>query len=468
MVTAINFSGLGSGIDFSKLSEAILADRARPLGQLQSQSSTLTKRSDALQQLNAGLVTLADAAKALTNREIGTDRLAISSAVTVATVSATSSAAAGTINLTVTRTATTLTQASRAYAASSDTVLAGGATSATFELRKGGASSGTEITINSANNSLTGLRDAINNAKAGVTATIVDTDGSGTQNKLVLSSTATGSAGRVELVETSATGTAADLNLTSANAPGGDFSLLNASFAINGFTLTRSSNSISDAVSGVTFNLQSAGSATLTVSANTAEVTQKLSNFINAYNAVQGFVAGQYKKDSSGRPTGVLASDPTLRTVQQQLREAVGASSTTNGGTLSALTQIGLGRDSDDKLTLDTTVLNDKLATSFSDVQALLSGKSISEIGLANTIYDSYNRLSDKISGVVQTAINGYQDSIKTLSRSIDRQVSMLSTLRDSLSRQFAAADSAINQLNSQGTALTNIINSLTSSNNKK
>ena len=468
MATAINFSGLGSGIDFSKLTDAILADRSRPLAQLQSQSDLLTKRSTALQQLNAGLATLADAANALTNRDIGTGRIASSSATTVAAASATSSAAPATINLSVTRTATYLTQASKVYAASSDAVLAGGATSATFELRKGGATTGTEITIDSSNNSLTGLRDAINNAKAGVTATIVDADGSGTQNKLILTSTATGAAGRVELVETSATGTAASINLSSLNAPGGDFSLLDASFSINGFALTRSTNSISDAVSGVTFDLKSTGSTTITVSPNTAEVSQKLTAFINAYNSVQSFIAGQYTKDSSGRPTGVLAGDPTLHTVQQQLRDAISATSTTNGGALSNLTQIGLGRDSNDNLTLDNTVLNDKLANSFSNVQALLSGKSASQTGLANSIYDSYTRLGDKITGVVQTAINGYQDSVKNLGRSIDRQLAMLTTLRNSLNRQFAAADAAISQLNGQGTTLTNILNAMTSSNNNK
>jgi flagellar hook-associated protein 2 len=463
MATGINFNGLGSGIDFSKLSEAILAERARPMTQLQAKSDTFNNRSAALKQLNASLATLAEAANALTNRELGSGRVATSSAVTVATASSASTAAPATLNLTVTRLATSLTQASRVYATSSTAVLAGGATTATFELRKGGAATGTAITIDSANNTLAGLRDAINNANAGVTAAIVDADGSGAQNKLILTSTATGAAGSVQLFETTATGTAADLNLASLNPPGAinDFSALDAAFSINGLSVTRSTNTVSDAVSGVTFELKSAGSSTVTVSANTAEVSQKLAAFINAYNNVQDFIAGQYKKDGKGRPTGVLAGDPTLRTVQQQLREAVSASSTTNGGALTELTQIGLGRDADGKLTLDSAVLNGKLSSSFSDVQALLSGKTASQTGLANSIYDSYNRLSDKITGVVQTAINGYEDSIKTLDRSIDRQLSILTTLRQTLSRQFAAADAAIGQLNGQGTALSNVLKSL-------
>jgi flagellar hook-associated protein 2 len=463
MAGSINFSGLGSTIDFGKLTEAILAERSRPLAKLQTKSADYTKRSDALKQLNTQLAILTEAVGALTKGDLGTGRQASSSASTIATSTATTTAATGTLSLTVTRLATNLTQASRVYAATSSAVLAGGATTATFELRKGGASTGTPITIDATNNSLAGLRDAINNAKAGVTATIVDVDVAGTQNKLVLTSTATGEAGRVQLVETTATGTAADLNLTSLNPPGAttDFSALDASLTINGLTITRSTNSISDAVSGVTLDLKGAGAANITVSASTSDLSEKISTFVKAYNDVQDFIAAQYTKDSQGRPTGPLAGDPTLRTVLEQLRSAVGASSTTNGGAFTNLTQIGTGRDGSGKLTLDSTVLNDKLANSPGDVQALLSGKTASQTGLAHSIYDTYSKLSDSLTGVVQTAIKGYQDSIKSLDKSIAARLARLDTLRDVLTRQFAAADAAISQLNGQSTALASLIKAL-------
>lgn len=458
-----SIGGLGGSIDFSQLTEAILADRSRPLTQLQNKSADFTKRSDALKQFNAKLATLTEAANALTDRDIGTGRQANSSAQSVATVTNTDAAAVGAINLNVTRLATTLAQSTRAYASSTTAVLAGGATSATFELRKGGATSGTSITIDSTNNSLAGLRDAINTANVGVTAAIVDVDGSGTQNKLVLTSTSTGSAGRVELVETTATGTGADLNLTSLNPPDAttDFSNLDAAFTINGLSLTRSTNSISDAVAGVTFNLRGTGSTSVSVTAKTTEVADKISDFVDAYNDVQSFIAGQYVKDSKGRPSGILAGDPTVRAVQAQLRETTGSSSTTNGGALTNLTQLGISRDNDGKLTLDIAALTDKLTTSFSDVKSLLSGKTTSDTGLANFIHDSYSKLSDNVTGVVQTAITGFQDSIKRLDKSVSAQLARLSDLRVSLTRQFAAADSALSQLNGQQTTLAGVIESM-------
>lgn len=464
-----SFSGLGSGIDFSKLTDSIVAERSRPISQLQSRGNQISKANDALKQLNAKLATLTESVNALTNKDLGSGRQVSSSATDKVIPTATAAAATGTFNVAVTRLATNLSQASRVYASANDAVLAGGATTATFELRLGDAVTGTAITIDATNNSVTGLRDAINAANAGVTATIVDTNGSGTQNKLILNSTATGTAGRVQLVETSATGTATDIALASLNPPGAttDFSDLNASFSVNGLALTRSSNTVSDAVTGLTFNLLSSGSSTIKVTANTGELENRIKSFVAAYNDVQDFIASQYTKDGSGRPNGQLAGDATLRSVQTQLRTTVGSSFAENGGTLSNLTQIGIGRDANGKLTIDNTVLSKSLSTSFTDTRALFSGAGSTSTGLANKFHSTFKGLSDDVTGVVKNAITGNENSIKALNKSIGDQLARISTLRQSLSRQFAAADAAINQLNSQGTSLTNIFTAQNSSNNK-
>lgn len=463
MAASVSFSGLGSGIDFSKLTDSIVAARSRPVSLLQAKSADISKKSDAYKQLNAKLATLTEAAKALKDQTLGTSRIATSSDSDKLTASADSTAGTSTLNLTVTRLATSLTQTSRNYTASTTAVLAGGATTATFELRKGGASSGTEITINSANDTLAGLRDAINNANAGVKATIVNVDG--TNYQLVLNSTGTGASGRVQLVETTATGTGADLAFSSVNAPGNDFTLLDSSFSINGLPLTRAANSFSDAVTGVTFTLKATGSATVTVATAYGEIESKLRSFINAYNEVQSFFAAQYVKGANGRFTGALAGDVNARAIQQQLRDVVGGSSTTNGGALENLAQLGIGRDENGKLTLDSTLLNDKLTNSLSDVKALLAGETSTDTGLAHTIYDASTALSNSTTGTIQSILSGYDTSLKSLENSITDQLRRISELKSSLTRQFAIADAAISKLNNQNTALTNI---LTSYNNAK
>jgi len=459
MASGINFSGLGSGIDFGSITDSIISQESRPLRQLQSRQSLFKQRADALKELNSKLIALTEATRALNDTTLGSDRAASSTNQSVLTATATNGATAGSINVSVTRPATSFTEASRSFASTGDPVLSSGTSSATFELRVGGAGSGTSITIDSSNNSLAGLRNSINAANAGVTATIVDVNGDGASYQLVLRSNDTGARNRVELAETSGTGSDANVNLRSLNPPAGvvDSSTLDASLSINGLPITRASNTITDAVSGVTLNLSQTGTTTVNIAADTTAVTDKVKAFVDSYNSVRDFVSAQYAPDATGKPGGVLVGDSTLREVQRSLRDALNSSSSGTVGAFTNLTQIGIGRDTSGKLTLDSAVLNDRLTNSLTDVRALLTGTN----GLANSIAGQYSNLSDQISGVVQTAINGYKSSAAALDKTIAAQQDRLDTLRVSLQRRFAAADAAIGQLNGQGTTLGNVIKSL-------
>jgi flagellar hook-associated protein 2 len=462
MASTVNFSGAGSGIDFSVIRDAILAQRQVPVAQLQTKVGTYNNRIGALRQLNTLLATLTTASEAMTNRELGNGRQGVSGDSSVATVTTTGQVTLGSFAVNVTRLATSLTQSSRVYGSTSDTVLVDPNVPATFELRKGGAATGTPITIDSSNNTLAGMRDAINNANAGVTATIVDLTGDGTHQKLVLSSTGTGAAGRVELVETTSTGTLADLGISSINPPDNDFSKLDAAFSVNGLELTRSTNAISDAVTGVTLNLNKTGATSISVIQST-DIADKLKSFVDAYNAIQDFVASNYTRDVQGRPTGVLAGDPTLRNVQQQLRGALNVISSDNGGALESLSMIGLTSTKDGHLALDTDTLNAKLQTNSADVRALLYGATTGQTGIFQNFHTVLNGMSDGVSGSVQTAITGFESSIHSMNNSISNKLEAIARLKDSLTRQFAVVDAAIGQLNSQNSALTGVINSLSS-----
>lgn len=469
-MATVNFSGAGSGIDFSIIRDAIISQRSVPVTHLQTKVSSYNSRIGALRQMNTLLATLTTASEALTNRTVGTGREGVPVDSTVAAATATSQATLGSFDLNVTRLATSLAQNSRAYGSSTEAVLANGATSATFELRKGGAATGTSITIDSNNNTLEGLRDAVNSANAGVTATIIDVTGDGTQQRLVFSSAETGAAGRVELVETTAagdTGTLADIGLTTINPADNDFSKLDAAFSINGLNMTRSTNNVSNAVAGVTLSLKKTGATTVNIT-QSSDIETKLTDFVKAYNALQDFVATNYTKDSKGRPSGILAGDSTLRNVQQQLRGALNTISGDNGGVLESLSQIGVTSSKDGHLTLDAGVLKEKLQTNAADVRALLYGATTSETGLFQNMHSVLNGMSDTLSGSVQTAITGYESSVKSINNSISNKMEAIARLKESLTRQFAVVDAAIGQLNSQGTALSSIITSLNNSNSNK
>ncbi|MEZ5425383.1 MAG: flagellar filament capping protein FliD [Pyrinomonadaceae bacterium] len=460
MATNISFSGLGSGIDFDVVRDAILAQRSIPITQLQSKVGLYNSRIESLKKLNSSLATLTSSVELLTDRSLGTGRNGSTSDSAVATVSTTSQAPLGGFELNVTRIATKANQSSRSFASSTDPILFGGATTATFELQKGGASPGVQITLDSSNNSLEGLRDAINNADAGVTASIVDIKGDGSEFQLVLNSNETGQVNRVELVETTSTGTGADLSFTDLNPPDGDYTKLNAALTINGLNITRSGNTFSDAVQGVTLTLKKTGPASINVTQSN-DIENKLRGFVNSYNAIQDFIGQQYQKDANDRPTGVLAGDSTLRNVQQELKNSINAVSSNNGGFLDSLSQLGITVTEDGHLDFDTGVLNEQLKTNPDDVKSLLFGKTTDQTGIFHGIKEIISGLSDTVTGTVQTAITGYQNSVKSLNASITNRLEGINRLRDSLTRKFAAADAAIGQLNNQGTALTNIIKSL-------
>lgn len=459
------FSGIGSGIDFDVIRDAILDQRRRPVTQLQQRVTDLNTRIESLRQLNTALAALTTATEALTDRDLGNGRSGSSSDNSIATATANSSASIGAFDVTVSRLASNLAQASRSFSSTTTAVLAGGATNGTFELRKGGAATGTAITIDSQNNTLEGLRDAINAANAGVNASIVDVNGDGTGYQLVLNSNDSGAVGRVELVETSATGTLTDLNIRSLNPPDGDFAKLDAQFSVNGLAITRSTNTVSDAVAGVTLTLKKAGSVAVSVGQST-DIENKLRSFITAYNTIQEAIANQYKKDSKDRPTGILAGDPTLRSVQRQLRDATSSVSLDNGGIFTALNDLGITKDESGNLSLDSASFNEKLRTNPDDVKALLFGAADAQEGLFEKFKAVSASLSDSITGSVQTAITGYQSSVTGLNARISDRLAILQKLNTSLTNRFSIADAAIGQLNGQGTAINNLIKTLQSSSN--
>ena len=154
--------------------------------------------------------------------------------------------------------------------------------------------------------------------------------------------------------------------------------------------------------------------------------------------------------------------------MQQQLRNSLNQISSSNGGAFQSLADIGIGRDSNDLLTLNTSTLNSALTTNYTDVKALIQGSGTGNTGIFNGVYSSYNNMSDSVTGEVVTSINGYQTSITNINNSVAEQTQRINQLNDTLTQQYAAVQSAISQMNSQGTTLTAIIKSLTpnSSNN--
>jgi flagellar hook-associated protein 2 len=311
----------------------------------------------------------------------------------VFTASATSLAVAGTYSLEVTSLAQAQKLVAAGQASSSAAIGSGTATTVTFDF--GTISGGTldegvysgalftsngngtkSITIDSSNNSLEGMRDAINAAKIGVTATLIN-DGSGTPYRLALSSDSKGVSNSLKI---SVSGDAAVGNLL-AHDPAGTQNLSetataqNANFKVNGVTVTKSSNTVTDVVEGVTLTLSKVTSApaTLTVARDTASISSSINGFVKAYNDLASTLKNVSAYDAASQRGAILLGDAAVRTLQTQLRGIIGTAVTGTPGDLTTLSSIGVAFQKDGSLAVNASKLNDAINDHFDEIASLFA-----------------------------------------------------------------------------------------------
>lgn len=241
------------------------------------------------------------------------------------------------------------------------------------------------IVIDSTNNSLSGIMDAINKGNFGVTASIVSDGSTGTNatpNRLVLTSTATGQNSTMKITLAGSGTEAADPALVSLLAydPAGVQNLGQKAAAsdtkatVNGINVTSSSLGISGAITGVTISALKVGATTLTVTKDTTSLTSSVTGFVKAYNdlSAQMTALGGYNPDT--KTGGPLLGDPTLRTLQSSIRSQMSKSLTGLQGTaLTNLSQLGIAFQKDGTLSLDSTKLQKAIDSNYGDIAGLFA-----------------------------------------------------------------------------------------------
>ena len=241
------------------------------------------------------------------------------------------------------------------------------------------------IVIDSTNNSLSGIRDAINKGNFGVTASIVSDGSTGanaTPNRLILTSTATGQSSTMKITLAGSGADPADPALVSLLGydPEGVQSLSQKAAAsdtkatVNGIDVTSSSLGISGAIDGVTISTLKVGASTLTVSKDTGALTASVNGFVKAYNELntQMTALGGYNADT--KTGGPLLGDPTLRNLQSSIRAQMSSTITGLQGTsLTNLSQIGIAFQKDGTLSLDSSKLQKAIDNNYNDIAGLFA-----------------------------------------------------------------------------------------------
>jgi flagellar hook-associated protein 2 len=237
----------------------------------------------------------------------------------------------------------------------------------------GSQASGT-VTLDSKDQSLQGIRDAINKANIGVTATIVS-DGSNNPYHLVVTSNKTGAKSSMKI---GVDGDAAIANLLAFD-PAGVQKLTQTSGAqdtkltMNGIEVTSDSTTVEDAIQGVSLDVASLGSTTLTVSKNTTAVTDAINGFVKAYNDLNKTISNLTSYNADTKTGAALQGDSAVRSIQSQLRRQLGTTVEGLGGKLTTLSQVGIAFQKDGSLAVDSAKLNTAIANNFGDIGGLFA-----------------------------------------------------------------------------------------------
>ncbi|MBU0688753.1 MAG: flagellar filament capping protein FliD [Gammaproteobacteria bacterium] len=427
-------SSTSAGLDVPALVEQLMATERRPIDTLNTKISTSQIKISTFGTVK-GLAADFQAALQGLNTSL-TGFSATPSDTSVVSASADSTAAAGNYSLNV----TALAQAHKLAAAgqvSDTTAISTGASTVTFSV--GGVSS--DITI-AAGATLQDIRTAINAANLGVTATVIN-DGSGTPFRLALSSDASGTSNAINSITIQAGGDAAINDLLAynptTNAPTPAIPMAqtvaaqDASFTLNGILITKPSNAVTDAIQGVTLNLSKIGTSDVVIARDTAAVSKAASGLVDTYNALSSKLK---TLTAYGNTAGALAGDGTLRMMQDQLRSILNTPAT--GGTLSTLSEVGIGFQADGTLKLDTAKLNTAMATNFSDVTNLFSSAG----GFAT-------RLETWATGVVQPTglIDQHTDNLNTTINSYNEQIRTLEVKMTALQKQYTKTYTDLNTM---------------------
>lgn len=230
------------------------------------------------------------------------------------------------------------------------------------------------VTIDSSNNTLLGIRDAINKANIGVTASIVS-DGSASPYHLVIKSNKTGT---VSSMKISVAGDASVSNLLTYD-PAGTQKMLQSNSAqntlatVNGVSITSANNAISDAIQGVTLNINKLGSTSVSVSRDTSSVSSGINAFVKAYNDLNKTIKDLTAYDPATQKSGLLLGDPTVSSIQTEIRQKLSASIPQLTGSVKTLSDVGVSFQKDGTLSVDSSKLQNAITNNFSDMAALFS-----------------------------------------------------------------------------------------------
>ena len=467
-MSSISFGGLASGIDTDSIIKALLEAERQPLNRLEHTRDYETAKLEAFRSYHDKLGAL--------NRSI--DRLYLSSTVQDSKVSlsseeyvtaSASSASPGTYNIAVEQTAQVQKSSSdRAFASRSEQMFEPG--EIVFQV----GDKAHTVMIEEGRGSLSDVMGAINRSSSGhgISASIIDAGGDGAGED----------GGRYYLMLSGAdSATSFEVLSAPPMKKGGEpLSLAeplqaarHAIAYIDGIKVTSRTNTISDALNGVTLNLEGTSptgedgrlvSTTLTIAVDNDAMIEKIEGFVDAYNEIVSYVNGiNQDAEDEDNGAGMLKGDALVNTVTRRLQGMM-SNRVTDSGTYDALSQLGLATRRDGTISFDKTVMETALKEDYGQVVELMAG----DKGIFKDYRSYLNNMTSTRDGVFATREDSTKSMMKRIDRDIERMETRLDRREEFLMKRFTAMEQMVNMFNSQSEFLTNQMDRMPSIGGKK
>lgn len=461
--------GIGSGLDLNSLLDGLKSSEQQRMVPLQNRAASYNTKLSAYGTLQSAFSNFQSAAETLNDPALfkGVKTQSDSSAFTA---SAGSTAAPGSYSVEVGPLARAQSLVSPGRAGMDETI-GGGKITLSLGNGAGDTSATAQIDIAEGDSSLAGIRDAINAADIGVSASIIN-DGSDTPYRLVLSSDTTGTDSQISVSVSGENGGAtplADMLTYDSNGQDGGSNAVmdqsvparNASLSVNGIPITSQSNTVEGAIQGVTLTLtgESSEPENLSTRRDTGAVRSALEKFVSAYNQVNKLSGKLTAFNGEDKSQGVLLGDATVRNIQSQVRNTL--NTPIDGGAFKGLAEIGISLQRDGTMKIDDKVLDKALADNLADVGQLLAGNDESG-GLSQSMVKTLESVAGE-NGLLKSASDGMQTRIDNLGDRMEREQESIDSTIARYKKQFVQLDTIMANLNSTSNYLTQQFESLNS-----
>jgi flagellar hook-associated protein 2 len=385
-MAAITSTGLGSGLKINDIVTAIVgAEKDPAMKKIDADAKTATDKISAFSALNSALSSFKSSYKELGYSSTYSAVSIKSSDEGILTAKGGIGAETGSFEFKVNQRAQahTLVSGDAATFSNPNATVGTGTLTLRFGTYNGDGSFSVNadktiktITVDSSNNSLSGLRDTINKGDFGVTASIIN---DGSAYRLVLTSKETGEANAIELTAADDDGNNTDAgglsrfayDATNKNMKQTSVAQ-NASIEMNGITITRSKNEIDSVIQGVTLNLNGVTEpgkvVKLTIGKDTSTIESQIRAFMDTYNKTASQINDLTKYNGSGSTNGVLIGDATVRNVKSLMRDVLNTQTKDTGSSIRSFADLGLLTKKDGTLELDETKFKAAMSGSVEDI----------------------------------------------------------------------------------------------------